>query len=448
MTWILAAGLAASLTLQSAPGSSTGTDPVVTRARASLAAMAAGDFASVEAQFTPDVAKALPSGRLATVWATLSRDLGAYGGCSGDPRVVRIADKQMVISACRFGPAALDIQFAYDSSGKISGIAFRPADRSASPSALPSYASREAYSEEEVTIGTAWALPGTLSLPKAEGTHPAVILVGGSGPGDRDAGIGPNRPFRDLAAGLASQGIAVLRYDKRSKVHAAKLADRTITVKDEVIDDVVEAMALLRRHPRIDKARVFVLGLSLGGMLIPRIAAAEPGAAGWIVLAGAARPIEDAVVAQARHLASSDGSVSPEEQKALDEMAAIAGRIRSLQPEDAANTDLIFGAPASYWLDLRSYDAPAAAREIKERMLILQGDRDYQVTTAEFERWKKALGHRSDVTFRNYASLNHLFMPGKGPSLPAEYLVPNHVDEQVVRDIAAWILGRPAGAAR
>ena len=69
-------------------------------------------------------------------------------------------------------------------------------------------------------------------------------------------------------------------------------------------------------------------------------------------------------------------------------------------------------------------------------------------TTAEFERWKKALGHRSDITFRNYASLNHLFMPGTGPSLPAEYLIPNHVDEQVVRDIATWILVRPAREGR
>jgi hypothetical protein len=131
MSWILAAGLAASLTLQATPGAPTAADPVVTRAQAALAAMAAGDFASVEAQFTADVAKALPPGRLTTIWATLSKDLGACGGCSGDPRVVRIADKQMVISTCRFGPAALDIQFADDSSGRISGLAFRPRARSA-----------------------------------------------------------------------------------------------------------------------------------------------------------------------------------------------------------------------------------------------------------------------------------------------------------------------------
>jgi hypothetical protein len=74
-------------------------------------------------------------------------------------------------------------------------------------------------------------------------------------------------------------------------------------------------------------------------------------------------------------------------------------------------------------------------------MLILQGERDYQVTMAEFAKWKAALGSRSDVTFHSYPALNHLFIAGTGPSLPAEYLVPGHVAEDVIRDIATWILG-------
>lgn len=75
-------------------------------------------------------------------------------------------------------------------------------------------------------------------------------------------------------------------------------------------------------------------------------------------------------------------------------------------------------------------------------MLVLQGERDYQVTTEEFGRWKQALGLRQDVTFRSYPALNHLFVAGTGPSLPAEYMVPGHVAEDVVRDIADWVLAR------
>ena len=73
-------------------------------------------------------------------------------------------------------------------------------------------------------------------------------------------------------------------------------------------------------------------------------------------------------------------------------------------------------------------------------MLILQGERDYQVTPEDFARWKAALGSRRDVTFHSYPALNHLFIAGTGPSLPAEYQVQGHVAEEVIRDIAAWIL--------
>jgi len=84
--------------------------------------------------------------------------------------------------------------------------------------------------------------------PEGKGPFPAVVLVHGSGPQDRDETIGPNKPFRDLAWGLASQGIAVLRYDKRTKVHGAMMAGAVeqFTVKEETIDDALAAVALLR----------------------------------------------------------------------------------------------------------------------------------------------------------------------------------------------------------
>jgi hypothetical protein len=85
---------------------------------------------------------------------------------------------------------------------------------------------------------------------------------------------------------------------------------------------------------------------------------------------------------------------------------------------------------------------PPAARQVKAPMLILQGERDYQVTMEEFGKWKTALASRPDVTFRSYAPLNHLFIAGTGASRPAEYQVPGHVAEEVIRDIVSWILER------
>ena len=72
-------------------------------------------------------------------------------------------------------------------------------------------------------------------------------------------------------------------------------------------------------------------------------------------------------------------------------------------------------------------------------MLILQGERDYQVTMEDFKRWKAALGGRSDVTLKSYPGLNHLFIAGTSRSTPLEYDQPGHVDERVVEDIAGWI---------
>ena len=354
---------------------------------------------------------------------------------------MKIADKEMVITACAFERATIDVQFAFDTSGRISGLVFRPAASAVSAYTLPAYANASAYAESEKTIGSGdWTLPGTLTLPAGARSAAAVVLVHGSGPADRDETIGGNKPFKDLAAGLASRGIAVLRYDKRTRVHAARMAGLAdFTVQHAVIDDVLEAVKALRSEPGIDPARIFVLGHSLGGMLAPRIWIADPSIAGVVVLAGAARPLEDAIVAQSRYLAAADGTTSAEEQQGIDDAEALAGQVRALQPEDAKNGRKIAGAPAWYWLDLRGYDPTAAAAKVKAPMLILQGGRDYQVTAEEFGKWKAALGGRRDVTFHSYPPLNHLFIAGAGPSLPAEYLVPGHVAEEVVRDIADWI---------
>ena len=417
---------------------------VVTRARAMLSALAEKQFEVLEAQFTDEMKAAMPRARIEATWTALLAQAGAHKGCVPDSRVVAIADKHMVITACDFERTTFDVQFAFDSAGRISGMAFRRAAPRPTGYTAPSYVNPATYKEEEVTVGTPeWPLPATLTIPAGDKSYPAVVLVHGSGPNDRDETVGANRPFRDLALGLASRGIAVLRYDKRSKVHGPRMAAlKSLTVKEEVVDDAVAAIAWLGAHPSIYPDQIFVLGHSLGGTLIPRIVAANKETlAGAIVLAGAARPINVAIVEQTRYLAMLDGTISPEEQQQIDAAEKASAAVQALGTRDVDGGALISGAPASYWLDLRRYDAPAAAASLKMKLLVLQGERDYQVTMAEFERWKRALDGRRDVTLRSYPGLNHLFMAGSGASAPAEYQVPSHVAEEVVRDISAWILG-------
>ena len=430
------------VTISQAPSSTPrALEDVTVHARTVLGWLTGQEFSKLEEQFTDQMKAALPAEKLQATWSGLLGQVGAYKNCGAAPRVRAIADKKMVITACEFERAAIDVQIAFDTDGRISGLALRPA-ASDVPYTAPSYVTPASFEEKDQTVGAGeWALPGTLSMPLGAGPFPAVVLVAGSGPNDRDETIGPNRPFKDLAGGLASRGIAVLRYDKRTRVHAAKLASVTdFTVKQEVVDDVLEAVKVLRANPKVDRARVFVLGHSLGAMLVPRIGAADPSLAGLIVMAGPARSLEDAILEQTRYIAMADGTISPDEQSQIDAAAKVSARVKALTPDDAKSAAAIFGAPASYWLDLRGYDPPSAAKALTQPLLVLQGERDYQVTMAEFEKWKASLaGHRA-VTFHTYPSLNHLFIAGTGKSVPAEYQTPGHVAEPVVTDIAAWIL--------
>jgi uncharacterized protein len=104
------------------------------------------------------------------------------------------------------------------------------------------------------------------------------------------------------------------------------------------------------------------------------------------------------------------------------------------------DSELPFGVPAPYWLDLRGYDPAAAAAALGKPMLIVQGGRDYQVTVADdLTRWQAALGGRPDVTIRSYEADNHLFFPGSGRSSPAEYEPAQHVDPEIITCVANWI---------
>jgi len=221
--------------------------------------------------------------------------------------------------------------------------------------------------------------------------------------------------------------------------YASKVAGVAgFTVQQETVDDALAAVALLRSLPGIDPRRVFVLGHSLGGLALPRIGQGQPALAGLIVMAGPARPLEDLILDQVSYLAALDGVVTDPEKKQIEGLRGEVAKVKALKP---GATDSVLGAPASYWLDLQGYDPPQAAKYLAQPMLILQGERDYQVTMTDFAAWKKVLSGKPNVTFKSYPRLDHLFLAGEGKSGPAEYQKPGHVEEAVVADVAAWVLG-------
>lgn len=315
----------------------------------------------------------------------------------------------------------------------IAGLNVPPS--SAQVAALP-----DGVDERAVTIGGPVPLPGIFTFPRGATRVPVVVLVHGSGPGDRDGTIGPNKPYRDIAHGLATMGVATLRYDKRTRVAPFWFMSKRFTVHDEVVEDALLAIELARRQPEADPRRVVLAGHSLGGMLAPRLAVADTALAGIIIMAGATdMSLPDQVdrqFAYALSLPDADtGAINRVKRALVPGMT----RVRALTPADSASTELLAGAPAAYWLDLAAYSSSATMKSIRRPALVLQGERDYQVPPDQLDAWLARVGAHPGITVRRYASLNHLLMPGSGASSAAEYAVASTVDAQLIADIARWV---------
>jgi uncharacterized protein len=398
----------------------------------------AGRYDDAHAMFAPAVAAALDTDKLADLWSTLPGQLGPLQQRSA-PRGEKIGEHPVTTVTLQFEHFALDARISVDAELLIDGFRLVPAQPVARAPAPPP----EDLAERDFAVGDL-ALPGRLTLPDGDGPHPAVVLVHGSGPHDRDQTIGPNRPFMEIAHGLADLGIAVLRYDKRTHAHGEDFADGDYTVDRETVDDAVQAIAALRATDGIDRERVFVLGHSLGALLAPRIAERADGVAGLIMLATPARPLDQLVLQQITYLADLDGERSAAESEAIAEAEAAAAAVRALLDGNASQTPaaLLLGLPAAYWRDLLGYDAVVSAAALQLPMLLLQGGRDYQVTVDDFVLWQQAIGDRAEVRMQLYPDLNHLFASGDGPSQPAEYFQPAPIDPRPIADIAEWIHGR------
>ena len=416
------------------------------QAKALVADLLARQFDKVVARFDATMTNVMPASKLGATLDAVLAQAGAFRAIKGT-RIQEAQGYRIVFVTCEFEKASLDIRLPYDTKGRVAGMFFAQS-QPAVEWAAPEYARPNSFREKDIVISSGnWSLPGILTLPQGDGPFPAVVLVHGSGPNDQDETLGPNKPFKDLAWGLAGRGVAVLRYTKRTRRMAElkQPAPAGFTVMDETVDDAVAAVALLAGTGEIDSRRIYVLGHSLGGMLAPRIAAGSKNVAGLVILAGPTRPLEESILDQLKYLATLPGANGEGAAKQIPAAERAAQEIRNPELAPAATIDLL-GAKisGSYILSLRNYDPAATAAGLRIPMLILQGGRDYQVTTKDLEGWKSALEGHAGVTFKLYPALTHLFMPsaspGKGLGTPEDYQKPAHVDAAVIGDIAVWIL--------
>lgn len=405
-----------------------------------LPRMARGEFAEIAAGFAPALAAALSAETLGATWQQLVAALGPFREI-GAIESKKTAAGELSEFPVRFTRGEMNCSVVVDGDGKIAGLHFAPRDvapGNAPTWTIPSYADTSRFGEEEVVIGSdPWRLPGTLALPKhTAGRVPAVLLLSGSGPNDRDETIGPNKPLRDLAYGLVSRGVAVLRYDKRTRVHGVRMKASEVSIDEEVVLDALDALKLLRARPEIDPRRIFVVGHSLGALCAPLVADRDGQLRGIALLAGPARPYLDLIEAQLGYLAS----IEPDSSRAAElhrlRHLAVAHKSPAL-----ADSVIFMGTPLRYVRDLDARGAQRVAAGLDCPLLILQAKRDYQVTLVDFDLWQQALGEREGVSFRLYPDLNHLFMAGDGPGTPQEYQRPGHVDPRVIDDLYGLVRG-------
>ena len=295
--------------------------------------------------------------------------------------------------------------------------------------------------------GTEYPLNGLLTLPDgAAGPLPAVVMVHGSGPSNMDERVMKLTPFRDLAEGLAELGVASLRYDKRTFVHARKMAKTCVTVKEETIEDALLAIALLKKDPRIDPERIFLLGHSMGAMLAPRIDAEGGDVKGLILMAGTPYRLEEVVL---RQLQQSGGG-----NPILGRIIGLEYRIYAKKfaglyemPDEEAKKKKFAGSMSLYYFkEMGRKTAADYLLESAKPALILQGGKDFQVLAEDdFRKFRELLAGRENTVFKLYPELNHLFVPGIYQDIlkaSKEYKVERHIGREVTGDIAAFILER------
>jgi pimeloyl-ACP methyl ester carboxylesterase len=302
--------------------------------------------------------------------------------------------------------------------------------------APPSYAAPAGapYTAEEVVVRTpaGLKLAGTLTVPahRPGARLPAVVMITGSGPEDRDEALPPisaeYRPFREIADTLSRRGIAVLRLDDRG-VGGSEAGPAGATSAD-FADDVRAALAWLRTRPEIDPARLGLVGHSEGGMIAPMVAASDARLRGIALIAGPASRGLDIVHWQLRYLIGEDSSLTGAQRDSLTRVAL-------------AQADSTYTTPG-WKAFFATYDPRRTARRVRTPTLILQGETDRQVPLAEaaaLARVMRAGGNRS-VTVRTFPRLNHLMLEDpSGNPLRYRTLPSFHVRSDLRGTLADWL---------
>ncbi|HEY4077591.1 MAG TPA: alpha/beta fold hydrolase [Rhizomicrobium sp.] len=316
------------------------------------------------------------------------------------------------------------------------------------------------YKSEDITFAGPGGitLAGTLTTPQGPGPFPAVVLVQGSGPHDRDENLMGHKPFLLLADALTRRGIVVLRADKRGVRKSG--GNYTSATSEDFAADAQAGVTHLRSLKIIDAKKVGLIGHSEGGLIAPMVAAKDPQLAFIVLMAGPGLKGEDILLMQQRLIGQAMGT-----GPTMLDQSAVRNRqlfeiVRTTPDLDEAKTkvraalaadgvppervEAALGQAVTPWFRFfLSYDPAPTLRQVKCPVLAIDGALDLQVPPKEdLAAIKAALGANPDATVEELPGLNHLFQTAK-TGAPSEY---NEIEETMAPSVLAligdWIVQR------
>jgi len=346
----------------------------------------------------------------------------------------------------KFKNGSVGLRLSFNLDWQISGLYIVDAEPMYN---IPTYANTFGFYEIKIPFGpVGFENEAILTVPIQEKKYPCIIIIGGSGPVDKDLIFGPNRIYKDFAWGLANKGIATVRYDKRTKAYFGKIMKEHkngnyYTIEQEYLDDLNEIVKKVSKKNAVDPNRIYLMGHSQGAGLMPLFLKQNKKVAGAIMAAGNYRSLQDLMLYQFEYLKPIQAKTK-QDSALFDNLALLAqnAKIKNL-PNTFPNDSLPAMYPFSYWNYLNKINNIELAKSNKKPVLVLQGDRDYQVPIGEYLKWKQALVAKTNYQFTSFQKLNHLFLEGEGKSTPDEYFNRSNVPEYVIDEITKWIKAQP-----
>jgi pimeloyl-ACP methyl ester carboxylesterase len=319
----------------------------------------------------------------------------------------------------------------------VAGFAFDPEYEP------PAYADEDAFEERDVTVDAGdVTLDGVLAVPEGDGPFPGVVLVHGAGIHDPDGTAGNSKILKDVAWGLASEGVAVLRYEKRLRDHDVPDAEKTLD--RVVVDDAVAAVDELAAEEAVAEDAVFVAGHSQGGMAAPTVAGRHGRVAGVVAFDSPADPTPDPDdLSFMRYGIDPEGDLTEEEEAMLEAQRETFERIAAGDYED---DEELMGEPGRWHRTVRGSDPAGTASALDAPTFVAKAsraDEDVQPELYAFQQqgladWE-AVDLPSGSQVEQYEGADHYFQTGATPATMDGLYFGGNVTEAVVADLAAWI---------